>query len=457
MFELPKEFAARMQSILKDDYNAFEKSYENETRQSLRVNTLKSDVATFCRIAPFDLKPVPWLATGFYYGEQDRPGKHPYHACGLYYIQEASAMAVATFAGVEPGMRVLDLCAAPGGKSTQLAAALAGEGLLMANEIHPARAKVLSQNIERMGIANAIVTNETPEKLAKRFPAFFDVVVVDAPCSGEGMFRKEPEALTQWTSDLVTMCALRQSEILDEAQKMLKAGGRLVYSTCTFAPEEDELQIADFLSRHPHFKIASLDKREGLTDGLDLSPVQTLTETKRIWPHLAEGEGHYIAALVSREDGDAAGEVADVRLQSLMPHDVRWQLFEAFAEAVLKQVPEGHFEAFGDQLYLKPLAIDLAGIKVLRPGLHLGTVKKGRFEPSHALALALKAGDFKASRCCSYAADSPEIVKYLKGETLVMQGDKGWCIVLADMYPIGWAKRSEGILKNHYPKGLRWM
>ncbi|MDN5298537.1 MAG: hypothetical protein PWP51_1090 [Clostridiales bacterium] len=463
MRQLPEAFEQRMKVLLGDSYDAFKESFENVHVHSLRVNILKLDAEAFRQLIHFDLYPIPWLATGFYYEVDERPGKHPLHDAGLYYIQEASAMAVAEASGVSPGQKVLDLCAAPGGKSTQLAAMLNGEGLLIANEIHPARAKILSQNIERMGIVNAIVTNEKPDALSKRFVKFFDTIVVDAPCSGEGMFRKDPEALAQWTPDLVSMCAIRQSDILDEAVKMLKDGGKLVYSTCTFAPDENERQIANLLMRDPDLEIERLTALKGLSPGLNLAPPLPLSETKRIWPHLSKGEGHYLAVLRRRAGSNTPESIQTddnvnkklARQKNDNVSDAYWSAFEAFAHEVIDIMPKGKPTAFGEQLYLMPDAIEIKGLRVLRPGLHLGTVRKGRFEPSHALALALKAEAIKPSRRFMLAIESPEVVKYLKGETLPYTGKKGWYVVMAGQYPIGWGKCSDGILKNHYPKGLR--
>lgn len=257
---LPQDFAERMKDMLKEDYDAFLKSYENEKYQALRVNPLKAKDAAVEEKAPFSLTKVPWAAHGFYYDSADQPGKHPYHEAGVYYIQEPSAMAPAEYLEAKPGERILDLCAAPGGKSTQIGAALNGEGLLISNEIHPARAKILSENIERMGIRNAIVTNETPEHLSEIFVEYFDRILVDAPCSGEGMFRKNEDAMTEWSKENVTLCAERQDGILSHAASMLRPGGRLVYSTCTFAPEENEGSISRFLEKHPEFSIVEIGR-----------------------------------------------------------------------------------------------------------------------------------------------------------------------------------------------------
>ena len=274
MPNLPEAFLRRMKERLGKDFPAFLASYEEAPYKGLRVNTLKISPAEFSRRAPFPLGGE--VADGCFYLEEEKPGADPYHFAGLYYLQEPSAMTVAPFADPCKKERVLDLCAAPGGKTTQIAAKMRGEGILIANEIDPARAKILSQNVERMGIANCAVTSAAPEKLAEKFPAYFDTVLVDAPCSGEGMFKKEPNAIPEWSEQNVARCALRQRTILDEAAKMLCAGGRLIYSTCTFAEEEDEWQIGDFLRRHPAFSL--------------------LCE-KKLYPHEFRGEGHFCAVL----------------------------------------------------------------------------------------------------------------------------------------------------------------
>lgn len=400
-------------------------------------------------------------------------------------------MAVVSVLNPQPGEKVLDLCAAPGGKSTHLADRMQGEGLLVSNEIHPARAKILAQNIERMGIAHAVVTNEPPENLARRFPEFFDRIVVDAPCSGEGMFRKDEEARNHWSPDHVKMCAERQQGILDQAASMLRPGGRMVYSTCTFAPEEDEEGIAEFLLRHPEFSIVELPKDQ-IPDGLSPAhPEWSRTEcpelvhTFRIWPHKAEGEGHYLALLEKAGSADFSDGMEDVsenlknaekgiakkkekkkdRKEKDRGKDTAkealalWKEFEQetlteLTESVSGKNPDGRI-LFGEQLYELPAGMpDLSGLRVLRPGLHLGTVKKNRLEPAHALALALKPENVRQS--VDYPADSQEIRTYLGGGTIPCDSSKkGWVLVCADGFSLGWAKAVGGNLKNHYPKGLR--
>jgi len=464
---LPTAFAERMKHMLERDYEAFAQSYAHPSMQGLRVNPLKIDPDRFQQISPFSLSPVPWCRTGFIYSEGERPGKHPYHAAGLYYLQEPSAMSVAETVEAAPGETVLDLCAAPGGKTTQLAAAMNGDGLLVANEIHPTRVKALAENVERLGIGNAVVTNETPEKLADRFPQFFDRVLVDAPCSGEGMFRKLPEAIDEWSEQKVAECHRMQLDILDSAARMLKPGGILVYSTCTFAPLENEQSIAQFLERHPEFELVPLPHVEHFAPGVPAwaKPArEDLALTARLWPHRLAGEGHYVAKLRKSPDADSAGPSprkekrrkagAAGRKEALAV----WHAFAAeYTPALLDEMGnEAAFQLFGEQLYYIPAPqLDWDGLKVVRTGLHLGTVKKNRFEPSHALALAAKPGDVRLTADFSAADDA--VIRYLRGESLPREGDHGWTLVTVDGFPLGWAKQADHQLKNHYPKGLRWV
>ena len=333
-----------------------------------------------------------------------------------------------------PGERVCDLCAAPGGKTTQIAGRMAGEGFLLCNEINPKRAKILSRNIERMAVANALVTNEHPANLAGRLPGFFDRVLVDAPCSGEGMFRKEEAAVTDWSPETVEMCARRQAEILHSAAEMVRPGGRLVYSTCTFAPAEDEEAVAAFLKAHPEFHPEPVEAPW-------FAPGES--GSYRMWPHKLLGEGHFAAVL--RKDGEDRLDPEPPRAEKLPG---QWT---AFAKELGITLPQGRPLLFGSTLCWVPEEMpDTRGLKVMRPGLELGTVKKDRFEPAHALALWLK----EADRMQSYPSGSKEIGDYLHGD-VVPSEQKGWCLVKADGYSIGWGKGDGTRLKNHYPKGLR--
>lgn len=480
--DLPQAFKEKMERLLGAEYTEFLESYERERKQGLRLNLLKTSQERFEEETPFTLSPISWAGEGYYYGKEERPGLHPYHEAGVYYIQEPSAMAVAALLDPEPGEKILDLCAAPGGKTSHLASRMQGRGFLAANEIHPARAKILSQNVERMGIGNCAVFNETPDRLLQHFPEYFDRIVADAPCSGEGMFRKDEAARGEWSPDNVALCAERQAHILDCAAGMLKPGGTIAYSTCTFSPEEDEQAVEAFLERHPEFHIKAVEKPEGLSDGVPQWGIREnpqLADTVRIWPQRTEGEGHFIAILEKKEEG-----WEDTRKRR---YPAYWQDrkalkdYESFLRENLADL--GEDSAFvrllngreltlnGEQLYLlPPELLSFDGLKVLRPGLHLGTMKKNRFEPSHALALWLKEKD--ALRFCRMNPDSPRLAAYLKGEAVNLsqlaedervQGScsvqKGWVLITAagkeGGYPIGWAKLAGQTLKNHYPKGLR--
>lgn len=427
---LPQDFLQRMEQQLGTQYPQFLESLERPRAVALRFNPLKGDPTKL----PFVQENVPWEPMGFYYDPDSRPGLHPYHEAGVYYLQEASAMAPVTLLDPQPGERVCDLCAAPGGKSTQIAGRLGGEGLLLCNEINPKRAKILSRNVERLGIANALVTNEHPATLADRFPGFFDRVLIDAPCSGEGMFRKEEAAVTDWSVETVQMCAARQREILHSGAQLVRPGGRLVYSTCTFAPEENEQTVAAFLEAHPDFYPDSV-----------CAPWFAAGEncSFRLWPHLLKGEGHFAAVL--RRKGDEETPEVNIKAEKLPKEWLN------FAKDLAIELPAGRPVMFGQSLYwLSTEAPDLARLKVLRPGLELGEVKKGRFEPAHALALWLKT----CANQITLPADSPQLAAYMHGD-VVACNKKGWCLVCADGYAIGWGKGDGNVLKNHYPKGLR--
>lgn len=427
---LPEAFLQRMEAQLGSEYPAFLESLERPRAVALRFNPMKGERP----VLPFVGAPVPWEPEGFYYDPETRPGLHVYHEAGVYYLQEASAMAPVALLDPKPGERVCDLCAAPGGKTTQIAGRMLGQGFLVCNEINPKRAKILSRNIERMGVANALVTNEHPETLASRFPGFFDRVLVDAPCSGEGMFRKEEAAVTDWSQETVQMCARRQREILDSAARLVRPGGRLVYSTCTFAPEEDEETVAAFLESHPEFT-------PELVEAPWFAPGENASY--RMWPHKLLGEGHFAAVL--RKTQGESGEVP------ACPGEKCPKAWESFAKELDITLPEGKAVSFGQSLYWAPMELpELNRLKVLRPGLELGTERKGRFEPAHALALWLKT----CAVAESFPPESPEMKAYLHGD-VVPSGKKGWCLVQAGGYTIGWGKGDGSVLKNHYPKGLR--
>ena len=490
MADLPIRFEERMRELLGDEYPAFAASYDKERVQGLRFNRLKFpdgiqgagenwEEAGAAELAQrvsqetgFTLQRIPWVKEGYYYSGDNRPGKHPYHEAGLYYIQEPSAMAVVELLDPRPGERVLDLCAAPGGKSSHIASRLRGRGFLLSNEIHPARARILSQNMERMGVRNAVVSNEDASGLARVFNHYFHKIVVDAPCSGEGMFRKDEEARAQWSEEHVKMCAARQGEILDHGASMLAFGGRMVYSTCTFAPEENEGTVLACLKRHPEFRVEQVSAYPGFTGGKPwwAGPEADgwgLEKTMRIMPHILEGEGHFMAVL--KKDGEADhGAIAGNRDRMYLDSRKRKEVFRDYGPFIRSTLTEPEmflerkeYVLFGEQLYLLPADMpDIKGLKILRPGLHLGTLKKNRFEPSHALALALRKEEVLSSWELPPCGDS--VIRYLKGETLSEDAGapegclKGWTLVCTGGFSLGWAKSAGGMMKNHYPKGLRW-
>ena len=427
---LPQQFLDRMQEQLGEEYPEFLASLERPRAVALRMNPLKGPAPNM----DFVTQPVPWEESGFYYDPDSRPGLHPFHEAGVYYLQEASAMAPVALLEPQPGECICDLCAAPGGKTTQIAGRMAGQGFLLCNEINPKRSKILSRNIERMGVFNALVTNEHPKNLAERYAGLFDRVLVDAPCSGEGMFRKEEAAITDWSQETVEMCAVRQKEILQSAARLVKPGGRLVYSTCTFSPEENEQVINWFLDQFPEFEVENVfapwfaSRSRGLY---------------RLWPHKLLGEGHFAAVMRK-----TAGEEPSCAWEASQKLPKQWL---DFAKEMKITLPEGKAVFFGSSLYWAPEQMpSLRGVKVLRPGLELGEVKKDRFEPAHALALWLK----NAAVTVDLSADGNLIRDYMHGEVLPCK-QKGWCLVTVDGYSIGWGKADGSVLKNHYPKGLR--
>lgn len=435
---LPEKFCERMKISLGDEYEAFEKSLEGERYHALRLNALKlnydgDSAADILAEREFCGDKVEWARNAYYYDNVYAPGKSPYHEAGLYYIQEPSAMAPVEELDVRPGEFILDLCAAPGGKTTQIAAKMNGKGVLVANEPMPQRAKILSENIERMGIRNAIVTNEMPQKLAEVFPMYFNKILVDAPCSGEGMFRKNEEALTEWSPENVKLCANRQDEILDCAAVMLQPGGRIVYSTCTFSQDEDEGSVERFLDRHKDFELVLM---------------------RRLWPHKVKGEGHFLAVLFRKGEmeEDIIPKAVTGVAKGISDKDIAsYREFEANS---LNIRFNGCFVKFGDNIYLAPEnAPGIKGLKVLRYGLQLGEDKKNRFEPSHALALALDPREVK--HYCNVNIEDGSANAYQNGLTFNHDGEKGWYLVCIEGFSTGWGKLAGGIMKNHYPKGLR--
>ena len=461
--KLPAAFVSRMKQLLGDEYTEFEASYEEPRKYGLRVNTLKITPEQFCERAPFHLTPISWIPGAYTYLEEDQAARHPYYAAGLYYLQEPSAMTPASVLDVSPGDTVLDLCAAPGGKATALAAALQGEGLLVANDISASRAKALLKNLELFGVRGAFVTNEVPAKLAERFPGFFDKILVDAPCSGEGMFRKDEAVIRAWDPDKPARCAAIQKDILGRAVQMLREGGTLLYSTCTFAPEENEEVIRDLLTRQEDMVLEPIPMREGFTPGFGGIGV-------RLWPHRTGGEGHYLALLKKKPDGSV--RYCSSRISRTSGPSARsgpqTDLVEAFCRETgitdtgLLPSPGEKLEIRRDQVYLiREIGVDVKGIPFLRNGLYMGEIKKDRFEPSQSLAMALV--NTEGIRRLPLRQDDPRIERYLRGETLQLTGEEstggnGWILVCVEEYPLGWGKLNGQLLKNKYHPGwrIRW-
>lgn len=455
---LPVAFVEKMKTLLGDEFDSYISCYDEKRLYGLRVNTKKISVDEFRKICPFEIEPIPWIENGFYYdGESVQAAKHPYYFAGLYYLQEPSAMTPANRLPIEPGDKVLDVCAAPGGKATELGAKLCGKGVLMANDISNSRAKGLLKNIEVFGIGNVFVLSEEPGKLTEYFPEYFDKILIDAPCSGEGMFRKDKKMVKAWEEHGPEFFSKIQKSIVVQAARMLKPGGMMLYSTCTFDPSENEGTIEHLLNEFPEFEIKEIRPYEGFSQGkpeLTESGDESFSKTVRIWPHKMHGEGHYLALLqkgeanttVKKQGKNKSKKVPDEILKFFK--DVSWEM------------DWSRLELYSEKVYYMPEDVpNVKGIRFLRTGLYLGDLKKNRFEPSQSLAMCLKKEEYK--KWINIPVDDERIVKYLKGETidvddLVSNKAKGWHLVLVNGYPLGWGKLANGTLKNKYLPGWRW-
>ncbi len=455
---LPSRFIERMQRLYGADTAAV-LAQEGAPARGLRVNTLKCTVGQFRALWQGAAQPVAFCPEGFQVDAAFKAGADPLHHAGAYYMQEPSAMSAVTVLAPRPGERILDLCAAPGGKSTQIAAALGGSGWLWSNEYVRARAKVLAQNIERCGVRNAVVSSADASLLAGRLEAFFDGVLVDAPCSGEGMFRKEPAALEHWSEENIRLCAARGREILDAAAAMVRPGGRLVFSTCTFAPEENECQIAAFLMRHPEFELVDPGVsfgRPGLSWGQvaafaadATAPAADLTLCRRITP-ADGGEGHFVALLHRRGENTGAAAVAAPAKADAVAREATALYADCFADE-----PQGRFAVYGQQVHLLPPELpELGGLPIVSAGFAVAELCKNRLEPCHAAFMAARAADCR--RLVNLTRDDPRVTAFLRGEQIEAPDDlKGWTAVAVEGITLGFGKVSGGTLKNRYPKGLR--
>ena len=465
---LPKAFLREMEDLLGHEYQAFLDSYRDEKTSAIRVNTLKLPIERFEELGLFNIDferdKISWTEEGYYLSGDVNPGKNPLHDAGAYYLQEPSAMSVVGQTHVFEEDRVLDLCAAPGGKSTYILSRLNHKGLLVSNEINPSRIRALGENLERFGAVNSIITNSDSSNLLTFFKGFFDKIFIDAPCSGQGMFRKDDFAIEDWSQDKVDECVAIQRQLIRDAYQMLRTGGMIIYSTCTFTRQENEAIIEDFLGDYPDANLLDMD---------------------RIWPHRDRGEGHFCARITKKADkqGDQEAQDSDLlafdkdlhrdssresakkskkkqksKAKSSRKNQEYLGLYEDFAtdyliDGGLRKLLEPGLVVKEERLHYQPLDYDLRGLKVLRSGLFVGEFKKNRFEPAHSLAMALKPCDVKNT--IDFANDSNEIRAYLRGESIGTGQSRGWVLVSVEGVSLGWGKESNGILKNKYPKGLR--
>ena len=459
---LPQAFLHRMKDMLGDDFEPFLAAYEQPRTYGLRVNTAKISCEEFEQIVPFEVKKIPWVSNGYFYNEDVRPSRCALYQAGLYYLQEPSAMTPASRLAIEPGDFVLDLCAAPGGKATALGAALNDTGFLLANDISTSRARALLRNLELFGMKNMLVTDEKPAKLAQRFPAFFNKILLDAPCSGEGMFRKEEALARDWTPEKSDELSVLQKELILQAADMLRPGGQLLYSTCTFAPNEDEEVISYLLENRPDMELLELPTYEGFAPGIPAwgNGNSALSRCVHLFPHKMQGEGHFMALFRKEGRTDLIGQFSYVKPD---PDTRKWlELF--FKEIGLRTFSGQPFdwnrvETRKDKVYyLPPVTGDFRGLTFLRNGLYLGDLKKNRFEPSEPFALALRKGDVDG--IISLSVDDQRLTRYLKGETLNIEPaeaahTKGWHLLCVEGYPLGFGKLVGQTFKNKYPAGWR--
>ncbi len=503
---LPKLFEDRMRKLLGEEYEDYLRCYLKPHYGGIRVNTLKLTPEEFEERCPFTMKRIPWVRNGYYYDTKEQPSKHPYYYAGLYYIQEPSAMTPASLLPIEQGDKVLDICAAPGGKSTELGAKLGGKGLLVSNDISNSRAKALLKNIELFGIRNALVLSEAPNKLAQYFPQYFDKILIDAPCSGEGMFRKSPAIMKNWEQYGVDYYNKLQKEIILFAAGMLKPGGMLLYSTCTFSPEENEGTISYLMEQCPEFHVVNAipdvkTQKEFLLsyEGFDfgkpewVNGKEELKNCLRLWPHKLNGEGHFVTLLRKDSDTDYNNEspihssetdyeqplFSKTRYKdSNKQNENRGSSFKVsyhtgqsnkntgslseeamdFIHSLKFSIDEKQLSIHDERVYLLPEGLpNINGLRILRQGLLLGEMKKQRFEPSQALASALSVKDY--DKLIRLDVDDPNVIRYLKCESIQLAIDypDGWYLVCVTDYPLGWVKITKNSVKNKYLPGWRWV
>lgn len=439
---LPIAYLNNMQDLLQDEYDAYLDSFNKERIYGLRVNTLKISVEDFLKISPFTLKPIPWCKDGFYCLEEEKPSKHPYYYAGLYYLQEPSAMLPGEVLDIDENDLVLDACSAPGGKATKLACKLNNTGVIVSNDISTSRQQVTLKNIENFGIGNAYVISEDIAKLKDNFTNAFDKILVDAPCSGEGMFRKEPSLIKSWLERGNDYYSNIQKQIIKNALDLLKDGGKLVYSTCTFSKSEDEDIIEYALSICPNLKVLPIKMSDGFVSGL----TKNTKNCVRLYPHKIDGEGHFVALL---QKGETKTNKEILNINPSINLD--------FFKNITKNYNNYNFVNRENKYYLEPISpLNFKGLRVLRSGLFLGEYKHDKFDPSIALALNLKVNEY--SNILNLSLDDPRVIKYLKCETLDIKDFnlEGIVLVCVNNFPLGFGVVNKGILKNKYPANYRY-
>jgi len=456
---LPEQYLTTIKEMLGNEFDEYLESFNDDRLFGLRVNTLKISISDFLKISPFELEPIPWIENGFYFSQNDKPAKHPFYFAGLYYIQEPSAMTPANVLLINEGDKVFDMCAAPGGKSTELGAKLNRTGLLIANDISNTRAKALLKNIEMAGIPNLMVLSEDPKKLIHYYKGFFDKVLIDAPCSGEGMFRKDNKLIKSWENNGPEFYHEIQKELLLIGADMLKPGGMLLYSTCTFSKVEDEQSIRYLLNNRPEISIIDIkeynDFSHGYEDSLE-DKEMNFGKMVRIWPHKMRGEGHFVALLQKSSNSELINHLDSPDTKSILPVE----LLE-FIEHVTYPIDKNEIEIIDEHVYVIPKSAgNHKGLRMVRSGLLLGVCKKNRFEPSQALAMAMKMDDYSTS--INMNINDSNVIKYLKGETIEIENietikPSGWQLICVDSFPLGWGKLSGTTLKNKYCASWRWM
>ncbi len=449
MKQLPTEFIKRMKAMLGDGYGDYEKAINEPPVKAFRVNTDKISVSDFEKINPFGNQKISYVQNG-YYLDYEKAGNHPFHHAGMIYVQEPAAMAPAECIDIAPDSKILDMCAAPGGKSTQLKNKLGDGGVLVANEIIPSRCKILTGNIERLGLKNCVTTCMETARLAEIFSNTFDIVMVDAPCSGEGMFRKEQAAIDEWSIENVKKCAARQKDILENAVKCIKSGGTIIYSTCTFSLEENEMTVDAFLKSHPDFEIIPVKQevRNATCDGIkfDGCTCENIHFARRFYPHKNAGEGQFMAVLHHKGE-----KMSELCIRKNQPQKTNPVLL-AFLDDTLESYNQDDIVFYGDTPVFYSGDIEIQKGTAFMCGVTIGEIKKNYVLPHHQFFSAF-GSQFK--RKIDLDPNGEDIIKYLHGEEIKTDCVNGWAAVTVCGVALGGAKVSGGVAKNHYPKGLR--